>query len=209
MTTITRIADSCLLVTADDGTTLFDPGAFAFSWEGIDLSQIGDVQQILITHEHADHVSAEFVNWVIDRGEDVRVYANDAVIGMLADSGIAASAAAPHGFSSEDGLHAPLPNGATPPNRSWTIDSVITHPGDSYDATSSAPVLALPLVTPWGTMHASIGFAQRLGPAMVVPIHDFYLSTTGRAWVTKLASGVLGSAGIDLVNLDPGDSFSV
>ena len=29
-TTITRIADSCLTVTTDEGTTLFDPGFFAY-----------------------------------------------------------------------------------------------------------------------------------------------------------------------------------
>ena len=61
MFTIRRLADSCLLVTTATGTTLFDPGFFTWDSGEVDLETIGDVQRVLITHEHGDHVKPEFV----------------------------------------------------------------------------------------------------------------------------------------------------
>ena len=209
MATIRRITDSCLLVTTGDGTTLFDPGMYAFGNDVVDLESIGEVQRVLITHQHDDHMNADFVRWLIDRGTDVRVFANQAVADLLAEHDIEVSTGTPEGTSSEDVIHEMIPTGAQPPNRSWTIDGLLTHPGDSYQPTASAPVLALPLLTPWGSMTKSVEFARRLGPAQVVPIHDFYLSDGGRQWVTGLATRVLAGDGIEVVPLDWGQSYTV
>ncbi len=209
MPTLRRLTNSCLLVSTDEGTTLFDPGFFTFDTNHIDLETIGDVQRLLITHEHADHVKPEFVRWLIDRGDDVKVFANQAVADLLAKHGIAVRTDNPSGVTFEDVLHEMVPTGAQPPNRSYTIEGVVTHPGDSYQPTRSAPVLALPLLTPWGTTTKSVEFARRLGPRQVIPIHDFYLSEGGRRFVTALASSVLAEAGIELVPLDWGESYTV
>ena len=37
MPTLRRLTNSCLLVSTDDGTTLFDPGFFTFDTDHIDL----------------------------------------------------------------------------------------------------------------------------------------------------------------------------
>ena len=102
-----------------------------------------------------------------------------------------------------------VPTGATPPNRSYTIDAVLTHPGDSYQPTTTAPVLALPLLAPWGSLTASVGFARKLGPGQVFPIHDFYTSRSGRQWLAQMAGSVLAGDGIEVVPLDWGDSYTV
>ena len=209
MATITRLTDSCLLVTSDLGTTLFDPGFFTFDAGEIDLDGIGDVQRVLITHEHADHVKPEFVRWLVDRGDDVEVYSNQAVADLLAPHGIEVSTDVPPGVSYEDVLHEPIPTGAQPPNRSYTIDGLLTHPGDSQQPTTSAPILALPLMAPWTGATAAVAFARRLGPTQVVPIHDFYLTKTGREFLTGLVGGALAAHGIELVPLDWGESYTV
>jgi L-ascorbate metabolism protein UlaG (beta-lactamase superfamily) len=209
MATITRIADSCLLVATDSGTTLIDPGFFAYDSPEIVLGSIGPVQQVLITHEHGDHVKPEFVRWLLDRGEDVKVNANRAVADLLAQHDIDVDTTDPPGVSSEDVLHEVIPTGAAPPNRSFTIEGTLTHPGDSYQPTTTAPVLALPLIVPWGSTTASVAFARRLKPRQVVPIHDFYLSPSGRAFVTNMAKGVLAGDGIEVVPLDWEESFTV
>ena len=209
MATIRRLADSCLIVTDDGGATLFDPGFFTFESGEIDLATIGDIQRVLITHEHKDHVSPEFVQWLLDRGEDVVVHANAAVAELLRQQDIEASTDDPVGVVSADALHEMIPTGATPPNRSYTIEGLFTHPGDSYQPTMTAPVLALSLMAAWGSSTASVEFARRLGPRQVVPVHDFYLSASGRAWVTSLVKGVLAGDGIELVPLDWGQSYTV
>ena len=209
MTTIRRLTNSCLLVSEPAGTTLFDPGFFTFGYADIHLATIGDVQRVLITHEHGDHVSPDFVRWLVDRGTDVVVHSNQAVADLLFEHDIAVTIDNPAGVSSEDVLHEMIPTGATPPNRAYTIDGLITHPGDSYAPTSTGPILALPLLTPWGTTTRSVEFARQLQPQQVIPIHDFYLSESGRRFIVKMATAVLSKSEIEVVPLDWGDSYTV
>lgn len=209
MTTIRRLTNSCLVATTDDGATLFDPGFWTFGSGEVDLESIGDIQRILITHEHGDHVKPEFVRWLIDRGEDVVVHSNQAVADLLAPHDIEVAVDNPAGVSAEDVIHEMIPNGTTPPNRSYTIDGIITHPGDSYQPTITAPVLALPLITPWGTTTRSVQFARDLAPEQVVPIHDFYLSASGREFITGMVKNVLAGDGIEVVPLDWGESYTI
>ncbi|MEA2000549.1 MAG: MBL fold metallo-hydrolase [Actinomycetota bacterium] len=209
MTTIKRLTDSCLIVTTDDGAMLFDPGFHTFETDVIDLGGIGDIQRVLITHEHGDHVSPDFLGWIIDRGDDVTIHGNQNVADLLAPKGIDVSTVNPPGTSSEDVLHETTPMGDAPPNRAWTIDGVLTHPGDSYGPTRSAPMLALGLLTPWGSTTKTLEFARSLSPQQAIPVHDFYLSSDGRNWINSVAKHVLTQAGIEMVTLDWGESYTV
>lgn len=209
MAQIRRLADSCVLLTSDSGTTLFDPGFFTFDSADIDLDGIGDVQRVLITHEHADHVKPEFVRWLVDRGTDVIVHSNQAVADLLAPHGIEVSTGETEGLSWEDVLHQPIPTGATPPNRSYTVDGVFTHPGDSQQPTRTAEVMALPLMAPWTSLTDAVAFAVRLRPRQVFPIHDFFMSASGRAMIGGMTRNVLAAHDIELVLLDWGESFTV
>ena len=209
MTTITRLTDSCLLVTTADGTTLFDPGFFTWESDEFDLATLGDIQRVLITHEHPDHVHPEFVQWLVDRGSDVTVYSNEPTAALLAEHDIEVVTAAPAGVSFEDVMHEMTPMGSAPPNRAFTIDGVLTHPGDSYGVTATAPVLALPVLILWGSTTQSVDFARRLGPQQVVTVHDFYMSSFGRQRLMGMVKNILAGDGIELVPLDWGESYSV
>jgi L-ascorbate metabolism protein UlaG (beta-lactamase superfamily) len=201
MTQIRRLTDSCLIVTTDDDDTFLDGE--------IDLESIGDVTRVFVTHEHGDHVHPDFLKWLIDRKSDLVVYSNQAVAELLDAHDIGVSVEVPADSGVEDVLHEKLPNGAQPPNRSFTIDGVITHPGDSHQPTVTAPTLALPMITPWGSVTAAVDFARRLGPERVLMIHDFYLSASGRSRIRHLAKGAFDAAGIELLDVDWGQSFTV
>jgi len=209
MTTIERLTDSCLLVTTDSDATLFDPGFHSFTSGELDLSSIGDVTRVFITHEHGDHVSLDFVRWLVDRRSDLTIHSNDPVVSLLQKHDIEVTTSVPAGVSVEDVLHGRIPNGATPPNRAFTIDGVLTHPGDSREPTVTAPVLALPLLVPWDSATGAVEFARRLRPAQVVAIHDFYLSESGRSWIRDMVGNVLSAEGIELVDVDWGAGFTV
>ncbi len=209
MPTIRRLADSCIVVTGDNGATMIDPGFFTFEAGEIDLGSIGDIQRVLITHEHTDHASPPFIKWLIDRGPAVRVFGNAAVAEHLAKHDIEVSNENPKGITAEDVLHELTPTGARPPNRSFTVEGTLTHPGDSHEPTTTAPVLGLALSAPWTSTTAALEFAMRLAPTQVVPIHDFWLSASGRDFVTGMAGTVLAKSGIELVPLGWGDSYTV
>ena len=209
MASIQRLTDSCLLVTTDSDGTLFDPGFHTFESGKVVLEDIGDVSRVMITHAHPDHANPAFVRWLIDRRADVTVYSNDEVADLLRPHDISVEVAAPGDVTIEDVLHGAIPNGATPPNRSFTIDGLLTHPGDSREPTISAPILALPLIVPWDSATGAVKFAQRVGPTQVVPIHDFYLNSGGREWVRGLVGSALRDHGIELVDVDWGQGFTV
>jgi L-ascorbate metabolism protein UlaG (beta-lactamase superfamily) len=208
MKTVRRLTDSCLMVTTDEAATMIDPGFHTFESGEIDLDSIGPVTRICITHEHGDHVNPAFVSWLIDRGRDVVVYSNEAVARVLEPHGIEVEQSLPDGLSGEDVLHEPLPNGARPPNRSFTVEDVLTHPGDSHQPTMTAPILALPLLAPWGSATAAVDFARTIGPRQIIPIHDFYLTETGRAFAARIARLGLEGSGIELLELGWGESLT-
>ncbi len=208
MSTIQRLTDSCLLVTTDRDATLFDPGFHTYQ-SGFDLDSLGDVTRVCITHAHGDHASPEFVHWLKDRKADLVVYSNQDVANAMLPNGIEVSTEVPEGSKVEDVLHEMIPSGDQPPTHAYTIDGIFTHPGDSRQPSISAPVLALPLLVPWDSATGAVEFARRLGPAKVVPIHDFYLSESGRSWVRSMVKSVLAPSGIELVDIDWGESFTV
>lgn len=209
MTEIRRLTDSCLLVTTDDDATLFDPGFHTFLDGDVDLDSIGDVTRVLVTHEHGDHVHPDFIKWLIDRKGDLVVHSNQAVADLLQKHDIEVSTDVPDGVGVEDVLHEKLPNGAQPPNRSFTIEGILTHPGDSHQPTKTAPTLALPMIAPWGSLTAAVEFARRIGPEQVFMIHDFYMSESGRSRIRGMAKGALATDGIELLDVDWGESFTV
>jgi len=208
MTEIRRLTDSCLLVSTDDQATLFDPGFHTFQEGEVDLDSIGDVTRVLVTHEHGDHVNPDFVKWLIDRKKDLVVYSNQAVADLLGKEHIEVSTDVPSGTEAEDVLHEQLPNGARPPNRSFTIEGVFTHPGDSREPAVSAPILALPLIAPWGSVTGAVEFARKVAPRQVIMIHDFYLSESGRARIRHMAGNALADDGIEMLDLDWGDNLT-
>ena len=209
MTTVSRLTDSCLVVTTDDEATMFDPGFHTFLSGEIELDSIPDVTRLLITHEHGDHVHPDFIKWLQERGTDLSIYSNDAVVALLEPHGIEVTTTPPEGVTAEDVVHGMLPTGAQPPNRSFTIDGVLTHPGDSREPDVVAPILALPLIVPWGSARGAVEHAQRVKPAQVIPIHDWYLSQGGREFIRGMISGVLGEQGIEMIDLDWGQSYTV
>ena len=207
MTNIARLTDSCLLVTTDTDATMIDPGFHTFG--NLDHAEIGDVTRVLITHEHGDHLSVDFLQFLIDRRRDISIHANQAVAAILAKHDFEVEHENPAGVSSEDVEHEMTPMGTAPPNRAFTLDGLLTHPGDSFQPTSTAPVLALPLLTPWASMHQSMEFARRLTPQQAIPIHDFYLSDSGREWANAVAKKVLAESNIEFIPLDWGQSMTV
>lgn len=208
MPTIRRLTHSCLLVTADQGTALLDPDVFTWTSGIVDIDSIGDVQRILITHEHRDHMHPDFIKWVRDRGTDVTIHANARVKELLAVHDIDVTSADPAGVTSEDNLHGPLPNGQQPPNRAFTYASV-THTGDSFDLTACGDVLFLPLMVPWGATRSAVQLVERLQPKQVIPAHDFYLSDQGREFVYGIVGGAIAAGNVEFVSLAYGDSYTI
>ena len=115
----------------------------------------------------------------------------------------------PSGVGTEDVVHGMTAMGTTPPNRAFTVDGALTHPGDSFEPTTTGTVLALPVLIPWGSTAEAVEFARRLAPQQAIPIHDFALSALGRNWINGMVKNALAKSGIEFVPLGWGESYSL
>jgi L-ascorbate metabolism protein UlaG (beta-lactamase superfamily) len=182
---ITKYIHSCLQIEKDSDRILFDPGLFTFAEGLVKPSQFQNIQAIIITHKHPDHIDGDSLKQILDENETAIVLANSDIAKTLAEKDIEAEIfetgeRAVGGFVLEasDAPHEAILADELPQNTAYIIDRKILHPGDSYSknlfARKGAPVLCLPIMAPWATEIATYDFAVEMSPELVVPIHDGY-----------------------------------
>ena len=202
--TITKLVHACLLVEVEGVRTLIDPGVFSWQDERFDVAAVEGVDRILITHEHADHVSLDFLRAALERSSGVEVETTPALQAILAGEGITAVTEGTPQFAAP---HERIPMGPGPQNVGFHIGDSVSHPGDSHSFVETMPILAMPFAAPWGSLTAGVDRARLVRPRYVVPIHDWFLSEPGRVFMYRLAETALGEDGIELVHI--GDFESV
>jgi hypothetical protein len=53
------------------------------------------------------------------------------------------------------------------------VFGLLTHPGDSTHVQKSESILCVPLGGPWGATIEGVRLGERLGPHIILPIHDW------------------------------------
>ena len=196
--TITKLVHACLLVEANGKRILIDPGSFSWNDERFDLSMVEGVDRILITHEHADHVSVDFVRGALERSNSAQVETTTALQAILASQDIEATTEGTTQFAAP---HERIPLGPGPQNTGFHVEGVLSHPGDSHSFAETMPILAMPFAAPWGSLTAGVDRARLVRPRSVVPIHDWFLSEGGKEFMYRLADMALAADGIELVHI--------
>ncbi len=210
--TIQKLADSCVRVDIGDRSALIDPGFYAWEQDALDLTSMPAPDRLLITHNHPDHLSIEFVQALVAAYPSMVIETNKEVADQLADAGIGAITESADWTTQFTAPHEPIPIGSQPHNVGFVVGGVFAHPGDSYSFDSfdaAPPVLALPLLAPWGSTTAAVALAKRVKPRYVVPIHDWYLEERGKRWLYGMAERALGEEGITLLRLDDFETVTV
>jgi L-ascorbate metabolism protein UlaG (beta-lactamase superfamily) len=177
----------------DGRTLLFDPGVFTedAAYEG--------VSHILVTHEHADHVSKDKLAAQLATNPALRVYTNAAVAQQLADAlGGAVQAVEVgdrfdvNGFSVEavGGKHAEIYEGLPGCANIGFIADGVYHPGDALHVpVSEVSTLLVPTAAPWLKLAEGLDFVRAVKPQRAFSIHDAMLSKIGEAgvdnWMTN------------------------
>jgi L-ascorbate metabolism protein UlaG (beta-lactamase superfamily) len=201
---LTKLVHACLLVETGGLRVLIDPGTFSWQDERLDPSMVEGVDRVLITHEHADHISVEFLRAALERSNDAVVETTPALKEQLAGHGIAAVTDGTPQFAAP---HERIPMGPGPQNVGFHVGGVVSHPGDSHSFVETMPILAMPFVAPWGSLTGGTDRARLTKPRYVIPIHDWFLSEGGRTVMYRLARTALAEDGIELVEV--GDFESV
>lgn len=197
--TITKLVHACLLIETQGKRILIDPGSFSWNDERFDLSMVEGVDRILITHEHGDHVSYDFVRGVLERSNDASVETTASLAALLTAEDIEAATTGTVQFAAP---HERLPSRPGPQNVGFHVEGVLSHPGDSHSFVETMHILAMPFVAPWGSVTNGVDRSRLVKPKVVIPIHDWFLSEGGKSFIYGLAESALAEDGIDFVNVE-------
>lgn len=182
---LTKFTHACVRLERDGRTLLIDPGVWtqAEAYDG--------VSDILVTHEHADHVDAERLATVHTLNPGLRVYAPAAVAAKLPALGDAVVTVGvgdeftANGFSvlAVGGTHAEIYDGLPGcANLGYIVDSSVYHPGDALHVPRKAvTTLLVPAAAPWLKLAEALDFVRAVAPKRAFPIHDAMLSDIGLA----------------------------
>ena len=185
---ITKYEHACFAVAKDGSRLLIDPG----EWTGnIDDT---DIAAAIITHGHADHISAPHIEKILRTNPAAMVYAPaDIEIPCPADQLQCIEPGSSYdvaGFTLKfvGGQHADIAAGVpTPQNIAVMIDDSLYSPGDSFALPPSrVEILALPVAGPWMKFSEAADFLRAVKPTQAFPTHDAILSTAGKELADRM-----------------------
>jgi L-ascorbate metabolism protein UlaG (beta-lactamase superfamily) len=184
---ITHLGHACLLLEMAGSRLLLDPGTFAG-----DLTGVRDLDAVLVTHQHPDHLDPQRFPALVADNPGARVICDPGSLEVIRGMGLDATT---HDGPSRVGevtvtpvgevhalIHDELPR---IPNVGVRLDAdgepSFFHPGDALDAEpGEVDVLAFPLQAPWQRSREMTAFLRRLDPPHAVPVHDGLLQPRGR-----------------------------
>ncbi len=207
--TISKHIHSCLLVKENGLDVLIDPGNFTYEEKGLDLDNLGKLDYMLITHEHADHMHVPFIREILKKFPSVKIITNPSAAEILKKEGIDAGTDAVQGIALSETHHEKIFGMTVPQNVQFSIFNKLTHPGDSLHFNLYTHVLALPLQAPWGSLTEAVEYALSLKPQVIIPIHDWHWNEKARESFYQRLEKFFGENDIDFKSLKTGEEVTI
>jgi L-ascorbate metabolism protein UlaG (beta-lactamase superfamily) len=187
-----KYTHACVRLEDGDRKLVIDPGLWS------EAESLAGVTDVLITHEHYDHVDTEKLADAKSIDSNLKVYAPSSVAQQLAglgDSVVTVGAgdtftAAGFEVRVVGGEHAEIYEGLPGVvNVGYIIGGAIYHPGDSlFRPDTAIETLLLPVSAPWLKLAEALDFVRDLKPRRAHPIHDALLSEIGQSAFDNWAS---------------------
>lgn len=83
---------SCLLIEDQGNVMLIDPGNFTYQEQTLKTSDLSQLDYILITHEHQDHMEISFIKELLAKFPQVKIITTNSAVAILAKEHIHVSA---------------------------------------------------------------------------------------------------------------------
>lgn len=206
---ITKYIHSCLLLEHDGMTVLVDPGSYTLASNIFPIETLQTLDYIVITHSHLDHFSLPFVQALVRKFPEVTIVTTGELVTVLYTHTIVASGASDAVISLSRIPHEALFDSAIPENVQADIFGFLSHPGDSFHATTTKKVFALPMQAPWGSLVEAMQLVARLKPEYVVPIHDWHWKDDFKRAMYQRCTEYLATLGIIFISLEDGVSVDI
>ncbi len=210
---MTKHEHACLIVEASGKLLVVDPGSFTTALVGLN-----DVVAIVITHEHADHWTAEQLNRIIERNPDARLFGPAGVAAAATDFDITivndgdTQEVEPFSLRFFGEKHAVI-HSSVPvvDNVGVLINDTLYYPGDSFTVPEGVEVdtLAAPAGAPWLKIGEAIDFVLAVKPRRAFATHEMVLSVAGKSLANARLQWAAEQGGGQFVPLDPGESLDL
>ena len=210
---LTKFGHSCVRIADGDRRLVIDPGGFSQVEAALD-----GVDEVLVTHEHPDHIDVERVTAAAKHNPRLRIWAPApvaALVPQLMDQIVVVAPGQTHevaGISVRTfgGQHALIhPSIPVIANVGYLLAESVYHPGDSL-LVPPVPVrtLLLPMYAPWGKGAEVIDFAIAVRPSVAYQVHDGFLNDKGVALNQGLTEMIAGPYGVDFRRWADGESVT-
>jgi L-ascorbate metabolism protein UlaG (beta-lactamase superfamily) len=205
---LTKFGHACVRIDVDGGSFVIDPGTFS---PDVDLDGVTDV---LVTHEHADHLDVDrFVPLVRDglRLHTTASFAAD----LSSQHGVEVSAVSPGSTFTVAGLdvqavggdHAEIYDGLPGCANVGFVVAGVYHPGDSvFVPDVEVETLLLPVSAPWLKLAEALDLVKAVAPGRAFPVHDAMFSDLGNGLTDRWVDM---KGGTDYRRLSPGESVDL
>jgi L-ascorbate metabolism protein UlaG (beta-lactamase superfamily) len=207
---ITKFGHCCLLIEVKGKRILTDPGAWS-----VLQNELINIDAILITHEHADHLHIDSLQTILQKSPDARVFTNSGVGKILTEKGVTFSmlergASEDVGviIESIEGQHEEIYESLVQvQNTGYFINNEFFYPGDSFtDPLKQVRILAAPIVAPWATFADCVRYIEKIKPTIAIPVHDGMLRKEAPGPTYRLPPQILTPLGIKFEFLQDGES---
>jgi len=209
---IEKLGHCCLIIEVNGLRILTDPGM----WTVEQHASVKNIDAILITHDHGDHVHTDSIKTILQNNPDAVIYTNSGTGEMLKEAGLPYEALEGTSKLSVKDLeleafdcnHEPIYQGiAMPQNTGYWIGPDLFYPGDSLTHPGKqVNILALPVSGPWMVIGQGIDYAKNVKPKKCFPVHDGFLKDEIIELFHGLPQKMLAGAGIAFTPLKAGDS---
>ncbi|CAN5135820.1 MBL fold metallo-hydrolase [soil metagenome] len=210
---LTKFEHSCLVISKGDATVVIDPGSFTTP-----LTDLSGVVAIVITHEHADHWTAEQLTRLLDRNPSARILGPAGVAAAATDftvetvkggDSVEIEPFTLQFFGEEHAvIHSSIP---IVDNVGVLIDGSLYYAGDSYTVPDGVEVeiLAVPIGAPWLKIGDAMDYVLEVKPRRSFPVHEAVLSQIGKTMTQARIEAATTQGGGEFFVLEPGESYDL
>ncbi|WP_184549919.1 MBL fold metallo-hydrolase [Mucilaginibacter sp. FT3.2] len=181
---ISKYLHSCLVFELDDYKLLFDPGKFSFVEGDVKPEMFADVNAIVITHIHPDHYELEILKSILSLSGAI-VITNGQIGADLDKAGIVYTLFeegtqnfGPFILKAIPVTHELIMDNPLPQMTGFIINGKVLHPVDSMEDKlldyKGIELLLMVTMAPFANEVTIAGFADKLQPKQILPVHDGY-----------------------------------